>query len=57
MLEVTETAKRRGALEHYYSSSGPRAGIAVGVMDLLSTALRHGLPGIRTAATGGREGG
>jgi DNA-binding transcriptional ArsR family regulator len=38
VLEVAETATRRGALEHYYSLTGPRAGIVLGVMDLLSTA-------------------
>jgi DNA-binding transcriptional ArsR family regulator len=38
IFEVTDTAKRRGALEHYYSLSGPRAGIALGLLDLLSTA-------------------
>jgi DNA-binding transcriptional ArsR family regulator len=37
VLKVTDTAKRRGALEHY-SLTGPRAGIALGVMDLLATA-------------------
>jgi DNA-binding transcriptional ArsR family regulator len=38
VLEVTDTAKRRGALEHFYSFTGPKAGIVLGVMDLLSTA-------------------
>ncbi len=38
IIKVTDTAKRRGALEHYYALSGPRAGIALGVMDLLGTA-------------------
>jgi DNA-binding transcriptional ArsR family regulator len=38
VLEVTDTAKRRGALEHFYSLTGPRAGIALTVLDLLGTA-------------------
>jgi hypothetical protein len=38
VLEVVDTAKRRGALEHFYSLTGPRAGIALTVLDLLSTA-------------------
>jgi DNA-binding transcriptional ArsR family regulator len=38
VLEVTDTARRRGALEHFHSLTGPRAGIALGVMDLLGTA-------------------
>jgi DNA-binding transcriptional ArsR family regulator len=37
VLEIAATAKRRGALEHYYSLSGPRAGIVLGVMDMLAT--------------------
>jgi DNA-binding transcriptional ArsR family regulator len=35
VLEVVDTAKRRGALEHYYAVTGPKAGIALGVMDML----------------------
>ncbi len=38
VLEVVETAHRRGALEHYYALGGPRAGIALGTMDMLATA-------------------
>jgi DNA-binding transcriptional ArsR family regulator len=38
VLKVAGTAKRRGALEHYYSLTGPKAGIVLGVMDLLATA-------------------
>jgi DNA-binding transcriptional ArsR family regulator len=36
VLEVVDTAQRRGALEHYYSLTGPKAGIALAVMDLLA---------------------
>lgn len=35
ILAVADTAKRRGVLEHYYSLTGPVAGAALGVMDLL----------------------
>jgi DNA-binding transcriptional ArsR family regulator len=35
VLKVTDTAKRRGALEHYYSLNGPGAGVTLGVMDML----------------------
>jgi DNA-binding transcriptional ArsR family regulator len=38
VLTVVDTAKRRGALEHFYALTGPRAGITLGVMDLLATA-------------------
>jgi DNA-binding transcriptional ArsR family regulator len=38
VVEVTDTARRRGALEHFYSLTGERAGIATGVMDLLDKA-------------------
>ncbi|MBS1889414.1 MAG: helix-turn-helix transcriptional regulator [Actinobacteria bacterium] len=38
ILRVTETAQRRGALEHFYALSGPNAGIVLAVLDLLSTA-------------------
>ena len=38
VVEISDTAKRRGALEHYYALSGPRAGIALGALDLLGTA-------------------
>jgi len=38
ILAITETAKRRGALEHFYALTGPNAGTALGLMDLLGTA-------------------
>jgi DNA-binding transcriptional ArsR family regulator len=36
VLEVAGTVKRRGALEHYYALTGPRAGAVVSAMDLLA---------------------
>jgi hypothetical protein len=38
VLEVVDTAKRRGALEHYYSMTGPKAGAVIGLTDMLATA-------------------
>jgi DNA-binding transcriptional ArsR family regulator len=38
VLEVVDTAKRRGALEHYYAVKGPRATIVLAVMDMLEAA-------------------
>ena len=38
VLEVAAQVPRRGAMEHRYSFTGPRAGVALAVMDLLATA-------------------
>jgi hypothetical protein len=38
VIEVSETAKRRGALEHYYALRGPNAGAVLAVMDVLAMA-------------------
>lgn len=38
VLEVSSMVPRRGAMEHRYSLTGPRAGVAVAVMDLLAGA-------------------
>jgi DNA-binding transcriptional ArsR family regulator len=38
VLAVVGTARRPGAVEHLYALTGPRAGITLGVMDLLATA-------------------
>jgi DNA-binding transcriptional ArsR family regulator len=38
VLEVASTVPRRGAVEHRYSLSGPRAGVAMAVADLLARA-------------------
>jgi DNA-binding transcriptional ArsR family regulator len=38
VLEVSELIPRRGAMEHRYALTGPRAGIAIALMDLLATA-------------------
>jgi DNA-binding transcriptional ArsR family regulator len=38
VLKVVDTAKRRGALEHYYAVKGPRAGVVLEVMDMLEAA-------------------
>jgi DNA-binding transcriptional ArsR family regulator len=36
VIEVAETVQRRGAKEHRYSLSGPRADLTVALMDLLA---------------------
>jgi DNA-binding transcriptional ArsR family regulator len=36
LLAVTATVPRGGAMEHRYSLSGPRAGVATAVLDLLA---------------------
>jgi DNA-binding transcriptional ArsR family regulator len=38
VLRVVDTAKRRGALEHYYAVKGPRAKIVLAMMDMLEAA-------------------
>jgi DNA-binding transcriptional ArsR family regulator len=38
LLEVAELVPRRGALEHRYSFTGKRAGVAMALIDLLATA-------------------
>ena len=38
VLEVSSMVPRRGAMEHRYSYSGPRAAIAMALIDLLATA-------------------
>jgi DNA-binding transcriptional ArsR family regulator len=38
VLELASMVKRRGAMEHRYSLTGRRAGVAMAVMDLLATA-------------------
>ena len=38
VLEVAARVPRRGAMEHRYSFTGRRAGVAMAVMDLLATA-------------------
>ncbi|MBS1843097.1 MAG: helix-turn-helix transcriptional regulator [Actinobacteria bacterium] len=37
VVDVAETKPRRGAVEHFYSLSGPKAGNVLGVVDLLAT--------------------
>jgi DNA-binding transcriptional ArsR family regulator len=38
VLAVVDTAKRRGAVEHYYAVQGPRAEVTLALMDLLTAA-------------------
>jgi DNA-binding transcriptional ArsR family regulator len=38
VIEVVDTAKRRGALEHYYSLTGPNAKVTLRFLDLLAEA-------------------
>jgi DNA-binding transcriptional ArsR family regulator len=38
VIAVAKEVPRRGAVEHFYSLSGKRAGTALGVLDLLATA-------------------
>ena len=38
VLEVAEMVPRRGAMEHRYALSSPRADVALAVMDLLAAA-------------------
>lgn len=38
VLEVSSMVPRRGAMEHRYSFTGPRAGVTLAVIDLLATA-------------------
>jgi DNA-binding transcriptional ArsR family regulator len=38
VLEVSSMVPRRGAVEHRYSLTGERAGVAMAVMDLLARA-------------------
>jgi DNA-binding transcriptional ArsR family regulator len=38
VLEVSSMVPRRGAMEHRYSFTGRRAGVAMAMMDLLATA-------------------
>jgi DNA-binding transcriptional ArsR family regulator len=38
VLEIADRIPRRGAVEHRYSFTGKRAGVAMAVMDLLATA-------------------
>jgi DNA-binding transcriptional ArsR family regulator len=59
VLEVVETAKRRGTLEHYSALTGPKAGIVLGVLDMLATAsaaLRCNDPGRGAPGPSGRHG-